>query len=689
MANDLFDSAQRILTERLVWETKMRRYAQMRRGGLPRRDKTKAWQADGWSQTIDRAIRKSKPFWLGQVSAGDRLCNFTALMQQVQEMSDAAADFYDYTTHTKTKLMTEIDRAVDFMLLKGRGVIKSVVDPMDEYRIVDEAVDPMFLLMPESSDNFEDADEWIHVRLMTVAAYRQLDQRWDTSPDTIKKIRGTKDFQSLGIYTQEMQLREGITHTSNSNYVMIFEHWVKTAGGHTINYYSPNDPDLPLRKPHGNPYKYNGKESIPFHSFQMEVIDKGWYAPRGLGEMLEVQEMTETFIENKWSDAMTMANTRIFTGAKEIQNMANLRMEDGQYIPGEISSVQFAPPSMPWDEMLNYQRGRSEEISQTPDSSSVATGSKTGGKAITATEAQSIASLNQVGMNYMAEIFRRDLIPLHQHRWGMLCQFKPKEMAYFITQELKTLPEQAMHDKYMIVPDGSPDGWNPQVKMQRDIGFMQTFASLQNSNPDYWVERAMQSCVGGQARQGFKGTGMKAADEAEAQASEIQLLIATPPFPVKVQPQQDQLTRIQTILQWLQAAHGLGVPVNPQGKALVMQNLAQRMQILQQQNPAAHKQVAQLVQQMEQMSQQMPAGHLNGASPQNAPQSPQNGAGQPASNGTGGNGSPQSKPISEIVSFNYKDLQPDVQAQALTLIGLRPSAMPPVNPNPQLEPQIT
>jgi len=73
MANELFDSAQRILTERFIWETKIRKFVQMRHDGLPRRDKTKAWQADLHSKTIDRAIRKSKPFWLGQVTAGDRL----------------------------------------------------------------------------------------------------------------------------------------------------------------------------------------------------------------------------------------------------------------------------------------------------------------------------------------------------------------------------------------------------------------------------------------------------------------------------------------------------------------------------------------------------------------------------------------------------------------------------------------
>jgi len=609
MANELFDSAQRILTERFIWETKIRKFVQMRHDGLPRRDKTKAWQADLHSKTIDRAIRKSKPFWLGQVTAGDRLCNFTALTEQVQTLSDAAADFYDFTTHTKTKFLDEVDVAVDHMLLKGRGIIKSVIDPMDEYRIIDEAVDPMYLLMPESANDFEDADEWIHIRVMTVAAYERLDKRWDTTPETVSKIRGTKDFQSLGIYRQEVQLREGITHTSNSNYVLMFEHWVKTAGGHTVNYYSPMSPDIQLRKPHGNPYKLNGKSSIPFKSCQMEVKDKGWYSPRGLGEMLEVQEQVETFIENKWADSLSIANTRIFTGPKEIQNMANLRMEDGQYIPGDIESVQFAPPAMSWNEMLNYQRARAEEISQAPDSSSVSEGSKTGGKAITAAESNRIGQLNQVGMNYAAEIFRRGfLIPLHTHRWGMLCQFKPKEFAYYAAQKMNSLPEQALHDKYLIVPDGSVDGWNRQMRIQREVLLMQTFAQLPNSNADYWVERAMRAVDGQAASQGFKGIGMKAADEYEAQASEILLLTATPPFPVQPQPQQDQPTRIKCLIDWLHASATLNIPVDQAAKQRVHENLASRLQILQKQNPSVAKQIKDSLMKMEQSGQQPQPG---------------------------------------------------------------------------------
>ncbi len=621
--NPRFQSAQRMLVERYRWEERQRRYFQMRHDGLPRLNRTGSWQSDSHSKTIDRAIRKNKPFWLGQLTAGERLCNFVSMQQgQVQAMADAAADYYDFQTYQKSRLIDEIDTCVDHMLLKGKGIIKSTVDPLDEYRIVDTAIDPMFLIIPDSADDFEDADEWIEIRQMTVAEYQRLDSRWDTTEETVKAIRGRKDWQNIGIYNQEVQLREGITHTANANYILIFEHWIKTRGGHTIYYYSPNEPDIQLRKPHGNPYKWQGKESIPYTSFQMEIKDKGWYSPRGLGELLDVQEQKETFVENQWADAMVLANNPPLTGDKELPNTANLRWERNQYIPFNVKPIVTTPPPIPYEGMLQYEKARSEEISMAPDSSSVSPESKTGGKAITATEAKNIAALTQVGSNYNADIFRRRLTRLHQHRWGLMVQFKQKEFVYYSVGSLNTLPEQALHDQYLISPDGSADGWNRGARIQREIGLMQTFAPLPNADKDYWVKRAMAAVDGKAAQQGFVPTGLATQNEYEAQAMEILLLTAQPPFPVQPEPQQDQATRIKCIIDWFEAAHKTGKPVNPQAKRLIQQNLAQRLQILQQQNPAAAKQIKQMLMQAEQATQPPTNGQMPQRNGQVQPQPP-------------------------------------------------------------------
>jgi len=686
MSQELYSSGNRILLARLRWEQKQRVFYQSRHDGLPRLNKPFQSAADGHVSLIDNAIRKNKPFLVGQLTSGNRLCQFISLKQQLEAMSDAAADFYDFTTFNRSDFMDEMDCVFDTCFLRGRGVIKCTVDPLDEYRLCDEAIDPLFILIPQEADDFEDADEFIHVRQFTVDAYKRLDQRWDTSKETIAKIRG-QPIANLNMVIQQKRIQEGINYTNNTEQILVWEHWTKTNGGWTIAYYSPLSPDTQLRQTHGCPYKVNGEPSIPFFSFPMELKDKGWYATRGLGELLLPDEQFATKVVNEWADFLTFVNRPLYTGDKELQNSANYRWRPGEYIPGNIRGVQQGTPPMSFQEMLMLSRGMAEEKAQSPDFG-ITNGqgqNNTGGKPRTATENDRIAALTQAGGNYQASIMRRRLAKVHRHRWGMMCQFKPKDFSYYATGEIKTLPEQAMHDQYLIEPDGSPDGWNPQLKFQKAMAGLQSFQGNPNVDMEVLTEAALNAYDGRVARRAFVPTGLQTANEAEAQAMEIQLLTAQPPFPVKVQPNQDQVTRIQTILQWLQAAHGLGIPVDPQAKNLIMQNLSQRMQILKEQNPQAYKAAAQAVQQMEQAGGQLPPGHLNGNQPpqgqpqtngNGSPTSP-NGAGQPASNGT-----------KESVSISYKDMPEDVKRQAEAKAGFIPSKLPPTLPEPT-KPKLT
>src|SRR6202012_4313486 len=111
----------------------------------------------------------------------------------------------------------------------GRGVIKATVDPLDDYALVFEAVNPFFIILPQEANGFEDADDFIHIRLFTVPSYLRLDERYNKEPDTTKQIRGSKDFQSVGLYNLDKRLREGIAYTRQENQILIFEHYTKTA----------------------------------------------------------------------------------------------------------------------------------------------------------------------------------------------------------------------------------------------------------------------------------------------------------------------------------------------------------------------------------------------------------------------------------------------------------------------------
>jgi hypothetical protein len=604
---ELFESAHSILTGRSVWENKQRLFYQMRHDGIRRSKKPFPTAADGHYPQIDMAIRKAKPFWMGQVTSGDKLAVFTSLKpNDMAAFSDSAADYFDFILTQKTQFLRKLRVAVDEMLLRGRGIIKVTVNPLDDYSIQIEAINPLFLIMPQMADDFSDADEWVHVKHMTVAAYKRLDARYDTTPETVARIRGSDNFENFSTITEDKRTREGITHTSNPDNIIIWEHWQKSQGGWTIHTYSPHAPELPLRKPHGNPFKVAGKSSCPFFSFPMEVKDEGWYSPRGLGELLAPVEQYLTKLWNEKADAMTFANRPLYTGDKEIQNAANYRWAPGEYIPGNIRGVQQGAPPFNFDGEIMFARGIGELQAQTPDFGITQEG-QGGGKARTAAENYRIAALTQAGTNDNAIIFREKLAEVYRHVWGMILQFKPKEFTYFAAGEVGTLPEQALHDAYLIAPDGSPDGWNRQQRFQKAVSLIQMFTGNPNVNMEVLTKNALAAEDGRLAQSAFVPTNLKGAIEAEDEAHEIAILKEG--FPAVVTPGEDHATRIKMLLGWLQKQEMTGAPLDPIARQRVQEHLATHYQYLQKTQPQAARQLEQAISQQEQPSNvaQMPA----------------------------------------------------------------------------------
>ncbi len=604
---DLFLSASNMLTARSVWEQKYRLYFRMIHDGLPRLNKPFPTASDGHIQVIDKAIRKQKPFWGGQILAGDKLCNFTSMRPQTQALSACAADYYDFETRNNSGLLDEIETMLFFMLMMGRGIMKTTVDPLDEYKLKDEALDPYFVIFPQEANDFDDADEFIHVIQSTVAAYERKDDRWNKEPAVIRRIRGSKDFQSIGILEQQVATREGLTFTRNENQILIFEHWTKTAGGYTVNTYCPMAPDIQLRKPYGCPYKMNGKVFNPFTSVQMEIKDKGWYSPRGLSELLAPWEQYQTKLLNEKADAITFANRPLYTGEKEILNMANFRWQPGEYIPGNIRGVQQGVPPISFDQEILSAKSEAEEVAQSPDFGITQSG-PTGGKARTATENERIAALQQAGNVYNGQMFRRKITTIHQKRWALMCQFKERKFAYYASQEIKTLPEQALHDEYLITPDGSPDAWNPMAKFQKSVVGLQTFANNPNVNMEVLTRQALTDYNGKLAIEAFVPTNQKGMDEYNDQVMLINSMMAPlsgkPSMPVQAKPNSDHASRIKATIDWIHACGAIKTPVDPVARQRVQQNLMQHVELLKQQNPKAGKEIAQMLQQMEQPQQQ-------------------------------------------------------------------------------------
>lgn len=668
-----------MLTERYVWESRQRIYYQMRHFGLPRLNKPFPTAADGHYPEVDMAIRRLKPFWIGQVTAGDRLCSFTSMKQQLDAMNDCAADFFNFELIQRSNFMRQLRVAIDFMLLRGRGVIKATVDPMDKYRLVHEAVDPYFIIMRHSAKGFEDADEFIHARNMTIPAYMRLpSSQYNLEGDVIRKIRGGQDFQSLGLENLEVRLREGIAFTNLPNRTVIFEHYEKTGGGWNVHTYCPQAPDVPLRNPYQVFVKVDNKPSQPFFSFQMEVKDEGWYSPRGLGELLGPIEQYMTKLWNFKADTISFSNTPMFTGEKELVNGNNIRFQPGEYIPGNIASIQQGPPPIDFDREIMFAKSIGEEQSQSPDFGITEEGPQ-GGKARTATENNRIGALASAGASDNANMFREDLVKLYRHCWALICTYKDRDFKYYASQEIKILSDEVLHDQYLITPDGSPENWNRLQRFQKAVGLLQVTAGNPNVDQEPITKELLTAYDGQMALKAFVPTNMKGATEFKDEFESINGLVcpggnrpsAMPP----VLPSQDQVSRLTAILTWLNEAMTMGTPTPPHEKQMLLMLAQQRLDLLKKQNPKAHADIAQKFAQLEQMHQS-PGG-----------QPPAQAALSSSGGGPAAPPQSQEKPNGgESISISYRDMPEDIKRQAEAKAGFTPSTLPP-KPEPTAAPK--
>ena len=593
MSKPRFEAAHKMMIARLPWETKQRIYSTMRHEGLRRRNKPFPTAADGHYPEIDMSIRKQKPFWLGQVMAGNRLASFVSLTEQTDTLAEAAADWFNYKVYQLSDFLPKVRVVVDTMLLRGRGVLKITTDPFKNHDLVFEAIDPMFLLVPDGANDIEDADEFVHVQHWSVPKY-QANRRFDQRPETIQTIRGGKDsMESMRQYTLDKQLREGITHTTDNDKIIIWEHWVKTDGGYTIYTYSPSNPDLEIRKAYGCPYKFNGKVSLPFFSFAAEVKDEGWYSPRGLGELLAPVESYLTKLWNEKADAMTFSNRPVLTADGEIPNVANLRWQPGEIIPMNLRGVQMPPPPFSYDQEMMFARGIGEMQAMTPDFG-ITQQDGNDSKPRTATENERISALQSAGMNDNAMMFRDSLTKCYRHIWGLLVMFKGEDFSFYAAGKIGTLPEQALHDRYLIFPDGSPDGWNRAKKSQLAIQRLQAFAGNPNVSAEELTKEALYADDPRLALKAFIPTNQKANSEAEDEAVEI--LVLAEGYPAAVMPGEDHATRIMVDLGWLSKQAINNVPIDPVARQRVQEHMAVHWQYLQKTNPQAAKQLAQQIQ---------------------------------------------------------------------------------------------
>ena len=564
--------------QRSPWELRQTRWYELRHHGLRRTNKPWPKAADLHWPLIDTAIEKLKPLFLQQALGMDVVASFVPMRQQLNAYTKVAEDWFNYKIREKTNFVDEVLSWVDYTLMSGRGVMKCFWNPGDK-RVGFEAVDPMYFVVPAYTVDLQDADWAVHVMPMSVPAYKRMAGQfgWKADSKTIEKIRGNpqEDDNIPGAATEDdaKQLREGITYTTNTDGVIVWEVYRKRDDGvWEVYLYSPAAVDLDLRDPMELPYDHG---QLPFVDFPYEIKDKGWFSPRGVCEILAPFELSMTSMWNHKHDAMTLYNRPLFRAERELPNSINLRFQPGQILPYGVAPVQMPQPPVSFDQELNQTRAVAENRIGSPDygMSTVMSG---GSDRRTATEIQSINAQAMQSGDLRARLFRMALGKLYRQAWGLYIQYDSKSLRYRFAEDSLEADPIALHDQYELEPKGGMDMVSRQMMIQQAINRKQLFMN----SP--WVDQVeldksiMELDDPSLVKRLLRDPGQKAADELEDETKTIPTLLVGIPVPAK--PGQNYAGRIGVLMQYLNGAMQQGQQLSPVSKNAFMMRIDSLLQ---------------------------------------------------------------------------------------------------------------
>ena len=576
--NDLHGQILTSIEQRSPWELRQTRWYELRHHGIRRTNKPWPKAADLHWPLIDTAIEKLKPLFLQQALGMDVVATFVPMRQQLNAYTKVAEDWFNYKIREKTNFVDEVLSWVDYTLMSGRGVMKCIWNPGSK-RVDFEAVDPMYFVVPPYTVDLQDADWAVHVMPMSVGAYKRMagQMGWKADSKTISKIRGNpqEDDNIPGAAEENdaKQLREGITYTSNTDGVIIWEVYRKRDDGvWEVYLYSPAAVDLDLRDPMELAYDHG---QLPFVDFPYEIKDKGWFSPRGVCEILAPFELSMTSMWNHKHDAMTLYNRPLFRAERELPNSINLRFQPGQILPYGVAPVQMPQPPVSFDQELNQTRAVAENRIGSPDygMASVMSG---GSDRRTATEIQSINAQSMQSGDLRARLFRMSLGKLYRQAWGLYVQYDSKSLRYRFAEDSLQADPVALHDQYELEPKGGMDMVSRQMMVQQAINRKQLFMN----SP--WVDQVeldksiMELDDPSLVKRLLRDPGQKAADELEDETKTIPTLLVGIPVPAK--PGQNFAGRIGVLVQYLNGAMQQGQQLSPAGKNAFMQRLDSLLQ---------------------------------------------------------------------------------------------------------------
>jgi len=562
------------LRDRKEWEDRQSVWYEMRHHGLRRKQKPWPGAADMHFPLIDSTIDKFKPFYYQQVFGMEHVASFISMKSQDTKFTSATGQWFDYRLKYKTNFDTAVLTLIDYMLMEGVAVVKPFWDN-ERRRLAFRAFDPIFFVVPwDTQDIHENADRMTEIVRYSKLQYQRLGDQYNQDPAALKRICGKGETPQK---VDDKYRREGLTYGERDDQIIIYETYERTASGWMVHFYSPLAPDIQIRPSMGIPYKH-GKP--PYITFFMEVKDEGFYSARGVPEILAPFESALCKTWNEKLDAMTLYNRPIYSSEGGLAPAQNQRLKPGQIVNFKLTPVVNPAPGISFDQEMINERMVAEYRIGMPDYGQ--------GQAIntkerkTATEVQNIANLMGQGVDLRARIFRNSLTELYEQCYSLYMQYDKEALDYYYQGELLNVPQEALHDDYLIRPSGSADSFNKQLRYQKAVNRFQMFNNHPFVNQGELAKSVLEEDDPRLVKTLYVEPQLANNDHMEEQADEIGNMING--FDVQVHPHDRHEIHLQALLFFLERKVKTGEPIHPELAALLLKHGRAHWEFLQQMN---------------------------------------------------------------------------------------------------------
>ena len=572
------------LADRNSWDTRQSHFYRMRHNGLRRKNKPWPGASDAHFPLSDTVIQRLSPFYFQQMFATDLIAQFTPIRDKTNAYANAAAQWFDYNLKQKSNIEVEILATIDFMLMAGRGVIKTYWDH-DDKKLVFENIDPQHIIVPTWTRNIHDADRIVHVQHYSEEAYRR-NPLFKQDNLLINRIKGAgTDVRGDNQKIQAQYSREGLTF-NEEDYIIVWEAWYRDNNDNwCCETFSPLRPEDDIRPMYKLGKEYNNKP--PFSQFEYEVKDGRWYSPRGVTEIVAVHEAELTKTLNEKNDYMTLVNRPLFRSAREIPNAANLKFSPGQILPYDIQPIAMPAPPVSFDQTMMFTRDIAEQRVATPDfgmSQSLQNAERR-----TATEINQISNLFSQSSDLRLRIFRMGLGRLYNAAWDLLRKHSKSSLSYWYEDTVKELSPDALSEAYHIRPTGSADGVNRDFIYTRAVNRMQMFVNDPFIDQGELRKSVLEADDVALVKRLYMDPELKMADQAEDQANELTFMRLG--FPAVVKETDDHATHIRTILGYIQLSSQSGRQVEPMEMQRLQEHIQTHLELLRKQDKDAANEV--------------------------------------------------------------------------------------------------